>query len=129
MGHELWSVIRANVFRNSSPQHHIRQRLDHLVTSQPSGHTDRQALPRIFVDEHQQPQRSSVVGHGTHEVVAPHLVDTFGPQPHTRSIVQPQAPSWPLFLRHFQSLSPPDPLHPIRPHLQARFRNFTVILR
>src|ERR1035437_5763887 len=43
-----------------------------------------------------------------------------GPEPHTRPIVQPQSPSWPLFLRHFQPLPPPDPLHSIRSHVPAR---------
>jgi hypothetical protein len=34
-------------------------------------------------------------------------------QPKARSISQPQPPSRPLFLRHFQPLAPPDPLHSI----------------
>lgn len=45
-------VIRTNEFRDSSPQHHIRQHLDHLVASQTSGYTDRQAFPCVFVDQH-----------------------------------------------------------------------------
>ncbi len=34
---EFRAVVRTNVFGNASPQHHFRQRLDHFVTSQPSG--------------------------------------------------------------------------------------------
>ena len=104
------------MFRDSAPQHHLRQRFDHLQASQPSGHADRQALPRVFVQQHQQPQRPSIVGHRFHEIIGPDVVGPLRPQPHTGPIVQPQSPSWPLFLRHFQSFSPPDPLHPILAH-------------
>ena len=36
------------------------------------------------------------------------------------SHLQPQPPSWPLFLRHLQRFASPDPLHPILSHLPSR---------
>src|ERR1019366_1404531 len=83
-------------------------------------HPQRQTLPRIFVDHHQDAQRSSIVRHRFHKIVAPHMIHPLRAQPHTRTIVQPQPPSWPLFLRHLQPFTSPDPLHSILPHLPPR---------
>ena len=47
------------------------------------------------------------------------MVAPLRPQPYTGTVVQPQPSSRPLFLRHFQPLSPPDPLDPILTHLPA----------
>ena len=111
--HELPPIVRANVIRHPSVQHHIRQRFDHFVSSQPSCHADRQTLSRVFVDQRQHPQRSAVVRHRANEIITPHMVCSFRPQPKARSIVQPQPASRPLFLRHFQPFASPDPLHSI----------------
>ena len=62
-------------------------------------------------------QRSSVVRHRAHEIATPRMVRSLRPQPKARSIVQPQPASRPLFLRHFQSVAPPDPLHAILAHM------------
>src|SRR5262249_55130870 len=48
-----------------------------------------------------------------HEVVAPHVIATRRPQPHTRAVVEPQPPARTLLLRHLQPFPPPDPLHPV----------------
>jgi hypothetical protein len=106
-------------FRDSSEQHHVRECFDHFIPPKPSGHTDRQTLPRVFIDQRQHPQRSSVVRHRAHEVVAPNVIRTLRPQPHTRPVVQPQPTARPLFLRHFQPLATPDALHPIFAYLPA----------
>ena len=98
----------ASHFRNSS-----------ATNSGPPCHPDRQALPRVFIDQRQHPQRSSVVRHRAHEVVAPHMIRSFRSQPHARPVIQPQPSSRPLFLRDFQPLAPPDALHPILAHLPA----------
>jgi len=113
------SHFRSSSATNSGPlsdspiQHHIRQRFDHFIPSQPSRHADRQTLPRVFVDQRQHPQRSPVMRHCAHEIVTPHMVRSFRSQPKARSVVQPQPASRPLFLRHFQPFPPPDPLHSI----------------
>ena len=44
------------------------------------------------------------------------MIRPFWTQSDTASIVQPQPPSGPLFLRHFQPLSPPNPLHSVAAH-------------
>src|SRR5271154_6017773 len=117
--HELGAVVRADIFRDSSEQHHVRKCFEHFIPPKPSGHTDRQALPRVFVDQRQHPQHSAVVRHRTHEVVTPHMLRPLWSQPYARSIVQPQPPTGPLFLRYFQPLTTPDALHPILAYLPA----------
>src|SRR5271168_258676 len=117
--HELRTIVRTNVFRYSVEQHHVRKGFDHFIPPKPSGHTDRQALPGVFVDQRQHPQHSAVVRHRTHEVVTPHMLGPLWSQPHARSIVQPQPPTGPLFLRYFQPLTTPDALHPILAYLPA----------
>src|SRR6266852_5627317 len=57
--------------------------------------------------------------HRAHEVVAPNVIRTLRPQPHARPIVQPQPTAWPLFLRHSQPLTTPDPLYPVFAHVPA----------
>jgi hypothetical protein len=78
-GHELRAVVRPNVLWNSSLQHHIRQCLDDLVASQSPRHSNRQALPHVFVDHRQHADRSAIVGYRTHEVIAPDVIRQLGP--------------------------------------------------
>ena len=85
----------------------------------PSLHSDRQAFPPILVQQRQQPQRPSIVRSGANKVIAPYVVAPLRPQSYTGTVVQPQSSSRPVFLRHFQPLSPPDPLDPILTHLPA----------
>ena len=52
----------------------------------------------------------------TDEVVAPNMIRPFWTQSDAVSIVVPQPPSGSLFLRHFQPLPPPAPLHSVPAH-------------
>jgi hypothetical protein len=115
---------RTNVLRDSPEQHHVRQRFDHFVPPQPSGHADRQTLPRKFIDHRQHALRSSVVRFRADKIIAPHVIRAFRPQPHARSVVQPQPPARPLFCWHFQPFLPPDALHAVLAHLPACFSQF-----
>src|SRR5262245_31703530 len=53
------------------------------------------------------------MGDRTDEVVAPDMIRADGPQSNTGTVVQPQPRSRSLFLRYFQPLPAPDPLHAI----------------
>src|SRR5665811_1690587 len=101
------------MLRDPPPQHHFRQRLDDLLAPQSPLHSDRQAFSREFIDQRQQSNRPAAMRHPTDQVVAPNRIHPLRPQPHAGTIIQPQSPSGPLFLRHFQSLSPPNPFHSI----------------
>jgi hypothetical protein len=116
---ELRAIVRTNVFRGSPEQHHIRQRFNHLIAAQSSRHSNRQALPRVFVDHRQHADRSSIVRHGAYEIVAPHVIRPLGPQPHTRSVIEPESSPRLLFLGYLQPFATPDALHSIFSHLPA----------
>jgi hypothetical protein len=53
------------------------------------------------------------------EVVAPYMIRVRWPQPHARSIVQPQPAARLLPLRYLQPLTTPDAFHTILAHLPA----------
>src|ERR1035438_9593122 len=120
LGNELRPVVRTNVLWDPAHQHHIRQCIDHLQTPQAPRHPQPQALPRILVDQHQDAQRSSIVRHRFHKIVAPHMIRPLPAQPDTRAIVQPQPSPRFLLGGYFQPFAPPDALHAIFPHSPAR---------
>jgi hypothetical protein len=53
------------------------------------------------------------------EVVGPDVIGTFGAQPHTRPIVQPEPTAFRLLLGDLQPLPSPDSLNPLGIHLPA----------
>ena len=95
------------------PQHQVGQDFNQVVAVQPPCHPDRQTLPRILVDQRQQPQGSAVVRAGAYKIVGPNVILALRPQSHATAIIQPQPASRPLFLRYFQPFAAPDPLHPV----------------
>src|SRR5690348_10327523 len=60
------------------------------------------------------------MGDRTDEIVAPDMIPTRWSQSNTGTVVQPQPRSGLLFLRYFQPLPAPDPLHAILTHLPPR---------
>jgi hypothetical protein len=68
---ELRAVIGADVLRDPAPQHYVGQGVNHLQAPQSSCHSQRQALPRVLVDQRQNTQRSPIMGHGADKVVTP----------------------------------------------------------
>ena len=51
------------------------------------------------------------MGPGLYEIIAPNMLGKERFQSDHRAIVEPQPPSFRLYLRNFQPFSPPDPLH------------------
>src|SRR6516225_4698886 len=110
---KLGSIVGPYVLRYSMPQHQVGQDFNQVVAVQPPCHPDRQTLPRILVDQRQQPQGSAVVRAGAYKIVGPNVILALRPQSHATAIIQPQPASRPLFLRYFQPFAAPDPLHPV----------------
>jgi hypothetical protein len=48
-----------------------------------------------------------------HKIITPHMVLALRPQPNARAIVEPQSPSWLLFLWNLQPLTTSDSLYPV----------------
>src|SRR3974377_812264 len=89
-GHELGSMVRAQVFGYSVLQHHVRQRFVQILTVQPAGNSQCQTPPGVLVDQPQQAKGTSVVGEGADKVVAPHLVLMLGTQQNAPTVVSPK---------------------------------------
>src|SRR3984957_2083397 len=53
------------------------------------------------------------------EIIGPDMVRPLGAQTHTGAVIQPQPAALWLFLRDFQPLPSPDPLHPLGVHHPA----------
>ena len=123
-------VVRTNVFRDSRNNITSARASITSLTPQSSCYTDGQTRARKFIDQCQHPQRSSVMCHHAHEVIAPNVIRSFRSQPDTRSIVQPQPSSRSLFLRYLQPFaSPPDALYPVFATCQPSRCNSSAVIR
>ena len=100
-------------------QEQVRERFqDRLLVLSAFG-SDGQALPRVLVDHREHTERTTVVRTVHDEVVGPDVVPVLRTTTHTRSVIQPQAAPFRLFLRYFQPLATPDALHPFVVDLPA----------
>jgi hypothetical protein len=81
--------------------------------------THQQAFARVFIDQVEEPYAAAVMRPRADEIVAPHMVAMRRPEPHARTIVEPEPPSWLLLLRNLEPLATPDTLHPVFAHLPA----------
>ena len=115
----LRAVITPHMFGDSVPQHRIAQGFDHVMTVEPSAHTNRQAFSCVFVDQCQQSETAAIVRARLNKVVAPNMIVVFGPQPDAASIVEPQASTRPLLGRDLQAFAPPDALHAISAYIPS----------
>ena len=113
---EFRAVVGPDVLRDSALHEQLAELLEYLLRVQLPFRFDRQALPGLFVNDRQQPEGSALVGTVIQEVVDPNMILALGPQSDARAVVEPQARPFGLFLRHFQPLLPPDPLHSFRVH-------------
>src|SRR5512137_955349 len=112
-GRKLRAVVRTDVLRNAMPDKKSCQTLQHIVSAEPTLHNNRQALPAVLVDHRQKPQRAPAMGTLCHKVIGPDVVPMGRSEPHTGSVVEPQAAPLGLLLRNLQPLLMPDPLHPL----------------
>ena len=101
------------MFRHSLQHHHVSQRGDHPGTRPAAFCTHHQALPRVLIDQVEDAYTAAIVGSCAHEVVAPYMVRVLGPEPHARSIVEPQPTTWLLLLGNLQPFATPDTLHAV----------------
>ena len=59
----------------------LAEPLEHVLGVQLSFYIDRQALPRVLVDDRQQPVRATLVSAVMHEVVRPDVILVLRPMP------------------------------------------------
>ena len=116
---ELAAVVASHMLWNAAGGHEPAQPFEHVIARQASGHVDAQALARVLIDDHQEPQWQPIVRATTHEVIGPHMILPLRAQPHTAPIVEPQSPAFGLPSRHLQAFSPPDAFDSLVVHSPA----------
>jgi hypothetical protein len=97
----------------------IREAMEHIIGVEPSLYEDGEALSTEFVDDRQHLDGTTIVGAVLYEVKGPDVVAMGGPEPDTRSIVEPEPPTLGLFLRNLQPLLAPDTFYPFMIDLPA----------
>ena len=93
-------------------QEQVGERLQHRFLVLSALSADRQAFPRVLVDDGQHAKRSAIVRSIHDEVVGPDVVTVLRATTHAGSVIQPQAAPFWLLLRYFQPLATPDALDP-----------------
>src|SRR5262249_18745398 len=96
---------------DSAVDKELGQAEEHIVRPQTALNLNRQTLLSVLIDEGQQLNRTAILRPRCHKVVAPDMIRMLRPKPDTGAVGQPQSASGWLFLRHLESLPPPDPLH------------------
>jgi len=115
-GH-LRTVVRPDMLRDASGEHHIGHRLNDAEAVDPTSHPDRQAFPGKLVDQGHQPNLAPIMGLRLDEVVTPNMIAMPWSQPDAGSVVEPEPASRLLLPGYFQPLTAPDPLDAITPDL------------
>lgn len=110
-GHELGTIIGSDVARNASQDEQVGQHVNDVDRLELAVDADRQALVRELVHHVEHAVFAAIMGAVLHEVVRPHMIDAFGPQPDAGAVRKPQTPAFGLLPGHLQPLPPPDPLH------------------
>ena len=103
LSRELRAVGGADVGRDAMPDEQFRERLEHINRPQPPGDHDRQAFPRMLLDDGEDLQRPGGMRAVRHEVIRPDVVPILRPVADARAIREPQPAPFRLFLRHFEA--------------------------
>jgi hypothetical protein len=80
---------------------------------------DCQALPGVLLQDGKNFERTPIKGSVRHEIIGPYMIRPAGLQTNTRSVLEPQASAFRLFVWHFQTLLSPDPLNPLMVYLPS----------
>lgn len=114
------AVIGADVFWNTSGEHHVGHRLDDAKAVDPARDADGQAFPGELIDQSHEAESAAVIGLRLDKVVAPDMIAMLRPEPDAGSIVQPEPATRLVFPGYFQPLATPDPLDAITADLPTR---------
>ena len=116
---EFRTVVRADVGGGPVSDEQVGERLEHVGCAEPPGHDQREAFPRVLIDDRQDLQRPSIVCAFCHEIVGPDVVAVLGATAEARAVGEPQASPFRLFLRDFQALASPESFHAFMIHSPA----------
>ncbi len=113
---ELRAIIGSDVIRWSALDEQVGKQVEHIVGAETTGDRDRQAFPRILVDDGEHPERLSIVCSRLDEVIGPDVVWPARPEADARAVVLPYPPSLWLLVGNLQPLAPPDAFHALVVH-------------
>lgn len=112
--HELRTIVAPNATGNPTHREQLRQRIDHVLARDAPVHFQRQALPRKLVHDRKPLQRAPRLRPVEHKIPAPHIVPRLGFPTIATVLARTQSTPFSPFLRHFQPLATPQPIHPRR---------------
>src|ERR1043165_3098914 len=112
MSDELRAVVTADALGNPTHRKELGQRVDHVLAGDAPIDLQRQAFPRVFIDDAQTLQNASPSRVIEHEVPAPHMVLEIGTTRNAAILTPSQPSSFSPFLRPFQPFLTPKTINP-----------------
>ena len=107
LGNELRAVVRSDEGWNATQDEQVRQHVYDVCRVELAVYPDCQTFTAMLVQNVQCPEDFSIVGSVMDKIIGPDVVAALWPQPHARTIIQPEPTFLRLFHRHFQPLTFP----------------------
>ena len=101
------------------PHEQFAQHVQNITGVEPSLDTDGETLARVLIDHAQHSEDLSVMRAVLNEVIGPDVPFVGGSEADAGSIIEPEPPAFWLFLRNFEPLTPPYPVHTSNTDLPA----------
>src|SRR5664279_1702196 len=73
--YELRAIVHAHTLWSAPEHRHLVDHPNHVITPQSCGDFDRQALPRVDIDERERPQPTTVKELVSNKIHAPAIID------------------------------------------------------
>src|SRR5262245_61465329 len=116
---ELRSVVAPQMPRHATHDEQLRDHIQHILGRHAPRHHQRQTFTRVLIDDRQPLQRPPARRAVEDKVPGPHVVWVLRATAHASVGAVPQMPLFPGFLRHFQPLPAPQPIHALAIHRPA----------
>ena len=118
-GDKLRSIVGPYMLWCTVPDEQLAKYIQNIPRVQAPLDTYRETLTRMLVDDAQHAEDLSIVGAILNEVIGPDMALVRRPEPHARSIIQPQPPALRLLLRDFQPFTAPYAIDALLIHMPA----------
>src|SRR5690606_1270970 len=116
---ELRPVVATDVPGHATRRCQLDQHIDHIPGCHRPPDLQRQALPRVLIDDAQPLEAPPVGGAIEDEVPRPHVILVRGTLPHDAVATVADSTLFHLLLRHFQTLTLPQPPDSLAIHTPA----------
>ena len=113
LGGEFAAIVGSYMLRRAVDGEQLRQAMQDIVGFQLARRDDGEALARKLVNDRQHTESPTVLSLILDEIIAPDMAGALRSKTDARSVIQPEAAAFRLFLRHFQPFPPPDAIDPL----------------